>query len=151
MSSLTCVPAQGPFCLALFCWDPRWIVLFLSTILWDMKECMQSWVTVCWKRPHNVSFPLIRWPLRHPDGPTKYRLTLSVISGHSINMTDSLVKVSLYVRLALHEAIQSSVVIHGYFKEIWFSKSNHTVIFSHRSPGQYAANLNYVLYYNILW
>lgn len=51
-----------------------------------MKECTQSSETVCWKRPHNVSFPFIRWPLRHPDGLTKYRLTLSIISSHSINV-----------------------------------------------------------------
>lgn len=90
MSSLTCVPAQGSFCCALFCRDPQWTAPLLSSMQETRrKECMQSSVTVWWKSPHNVSFPLIRWPLRHPDEPTKYRLTLRIISNHSINITNS--------------------------------------------------------------
>lgn len=68
----------------------------------DTKECMQSSVTVCWKRPHNVSFPLIRWPLRHPDGPTKYRLTLSIINSHSFNITNTLKYVCVHKRTLAH-------------------------------------------------
>lgn len=63
----------------------------------DVMECTPSWVTVCWKRPHYVSFPLIRWPLRHPDGPTKYRLTPSIISSQSINMTCSCICACVHV------------------------------------------------------
>jgi len=71
----------------------------------DKKECVQSSVTVCWKSPRKVSFPLIRWPQRHPDEPTKYRLTLSIISNHSIIMTQPLmrrcVQAYLYTQFAL--------------------------------------------------
>lgn len=63
----------------------------------ETRRNARAALTVGWKRPRDVSFPLIRWPLRHPDGPTKHRLTLSAISSHSLSMWKALLCVCRHV------------------------------------------------------